>query len=374
MVLWIAVVLRAPSVVRRPRQRGLWLAVATAAAAMTLSLVSGRLVGRTDAFHAVSLLTNLFGVVSASAVLAFVVTATGSGRRYRNALYLTTVGVILALVGVDRLAPVHAEHGVAQMGSCLPGQVYWLMLIAAHLAADSVCAAVCGHYSRRSDNRVTRATLFLFGLGTAFAGMYWIGQALRLALGVDRIAVLLPFCLVLHALLRASAIMIPVVSAARRTVRRIVTVWRLWPLWHDLTSLVPHVVLGRRRSRAAELLRPQGSFSLLEYRKIIEIRDALLVLQEYCPPSAPDRARAHLRTVRTPAVGEDAAVLACVLRHARRAMLDQVSPQAAPVEAVAFSAADLHEEASFLVQVAAAYFAPGVRDFDATEPTVRCHG
>ncbi|MEU9014117.1 MAB_1171c family putative transporter [Streptomyces sp. NPDC048479] len=375
VVLWIAVVLRAPSTVRLPRQRGLWLAVATAAAAMTLSLVTGCLVRRTgESFHVLSLLTNLFGVVSASAVLDFVVTATGSGRRYRNALYFMTVGVILALVVEDRLAPSHAEHGIEHMGSCHPGLAYWLILIGAHLTADAACAAVCGRYSRRSDNRVTRTTLRLFGLGTAFAGLYWIGQGLRLALPVDWVAAVLPFCMVLHALLRASAITIPVVSAARQTVRRIMTIWRLWPLWYDLTSLVPHVVLDRRRSRPAELLRPHGPFSLLQYRKIIEIRDALLVLQGYCRPSVPDRARAYLRTVRTPPVSHDAAVLACVLRQARRAMLDHLPPQPLPVEAAASRTADLHEETSFLVQVAMAYSSPVIRDFDSTEEAVRRDG
>lgn len=36
--LWAAVLLRAPGALRSPQQRGLWLAVATAAAAMTLNL------------------------------------------------------------------------------------------------------------------------------------------------------------------------------------------------------------------------------------------------------------------------------------------------------------------------------------------------
>ncbi|MER7110104.1 MAB_1171c family putative transporter [Streptomyces sp. NPDC000229] len=365
VVLWTVVVLRAPATIRVPRQRALWLAVATAAAAMTLSVLSGLLARRAgDSLHGLSLTTNLLGVVSASAVLDFVVTGTGSRRRYRHALYCTTVVAIGALVVLDRIAPPHSAHTIRGPDDHVPGLAYWTVLIGAHLTADAVCAVVCRRYGHESDSRLARATVYLFGMGTAFAGVFWLGKSVRLVVPADWTAAVLPYCMVLHALLRAAAIAVPLIAAARETAGRVATIWRLWPLWSDLTALVPHVVLVHRRSRLAELLRPQGPFSLLEYRKLIEIRDALLVLQPYCRPSVPGRAREYLRSVRTPGVSTEAAVLACVLHQARRAMLEGAPPRPPSASSSDFRTADLHEETSFLVQVATAYASPAVRQFE----------
>ncbi len=69
--LWIAVGIRARSAVRSPRQHGLWLAVAAAAVAMTLSLdaVERAVFAVTGPTRLVGLGRNLVGVLSAGAVL-----------------------------------------------------------------------------------------------------------------------------------------------------------------------------------------------------------------------------------------------------------------------------------------------------------------
>lgn len=86
VLLWCAVLLRAPSAVRSPEQRGLLLAVATAAAAMTLNLpdVVEAAQRDPDTAHLVGLVRNLIGVLSAGVVLYFVSAAT-RGRRLRLA-------------------------------------------------------------------------------------------------------------------------------------------------------------------------------------------------------------------------------------------------------------------------------------------------
>ncbi|MEV4432371.1 MAB_1171c family putative transporter [Streptomyces sp. NPDC049555] len=366
VVLWIAVVLRAPSSIRRPRQRGLWLAVATAATAMTLSIVPAPLLQRLfGTAEVLGLATNLFGVVSAGAVLDFVMVATGRGRRRRCALYLATAVVIAVLVVLDRTGDAHALHAIHRVGLCHPGPAYWLLLIGTHLTADAACTWVCCHYARRSASRPARRGLWLFGLGTAFSGLYWSGQLLRVTLPVPGIGMLLPYCMVLHGLLRAGAVLVPVVTSVTGAWENVVTVRRLWPLWRDVTELAPHVVLVRRRSRLSELLRPQGSFSLLQYRKVIEIRDALLVLSSHSGPEVPGLAEEYLRTVRTPLVGHGATVLACLVRQARRAALDGLPPGEEPSTVGDFCTADLCEETSFLVEVATAYTSPAVRGFNA---------
>lgn len=81
VILWLAVLLRAPGALRSPQQRGLWLAVATAAAAMTLNLpavVTYATSRDPDYAHTVGLVRNLIGVLSAGAVLYFVAAATAA--------------------------------------------------------------------------------------------------------------------------------------------------------------------------------------------------------------------------------------------------------------------------------------------------------
>ncbi|MFJ8949976.1 hypothetical protein ACIRL3_11015 [Streptomyces sp. NPDC102384] len=97
LLLWIAVVLRSPAGLRSAPQRAVWLAVATAAAAMTLDLPSViAMATRHSEANAVAMLRNVLGILSAGAILYFVAQATADLRRLRPALSL-------AIGSVDRV-------------------------------------------------------------------------------------------------------------------------------------------------------------------------------------------------------------------------------------------------------------------------------
>ncbi|MEU9038032.1 MAB_1171c family putative transporter [Streptomyces sp. NPDC048352] len=372
--LWIAVLLRAPGALRSPEQRGLWLAVATAAAAMTLNLpavVTYALSRELSYAHTVGLVRNLIGVLSAGAVLYFVAAAT-RGRRLQLASWAGTVLWLTTLVALDAAAPEHGTHTIPPAGDPVPSLAYWLVLISAHLIANTVCVGVCWRYGRRSESRALAAGLRLFGLGTALAGVFWFVYLLKALFGSTWAMPALPLMMNLHGLLRAAAILVPTVFALRRALTDTATAWRLWPLWRELVQAVPHVVLSEPRAgRLLELLWPPVPRGLLVYRKVIETRDAILVLGEYVTPGVAELARGHVAGEGVPEQRRTAAALACVLKEARRAKLaglpgQPTQPPALELPAAMQTSAEgggLEDEARFLVDVAQAYASPAAATF-----------
>ncbi|MFE9582079.1 MAB_1171c family putative transporter [Nocardia sp. NPDC006044] len=111
---------------------------------------------------------------------------------------------------------------------------------------------------------------------------------------------------------------------------------RLHPLWHDLTTAVPEVVLPPDREDR------RGSSARL-YRMTVEIRDALLHLKQYVPdPSA--AGTSDLR-----AYARDIAAAARLKRHG--------TPPANPGRAVQFPAGDRTTELSNLLALSRAWVA-----------------
>ncbi|MEU3777583.1 MAB_1171c family putative transporter [Streptomyces sp. NPDC032472] len=373
--LWIAVLLRAPGALRSPQQRGLWLAVATAAAAMTLNLpavVTYAMRDQTYA-HTVGLVRNLIGVLSAGAVVYFVA-ATTRGRTLQLAAWMGTVAWLTVLVVLDMGAPRHGTHTMPPHGDPVPSLAYWLFLIAAHTLANTTCVFLCWRYSRRTESRGLAAGLLLFGLGTALAGLFWIAYLFKALFGSTWAMPALPLMMNLHGLLRAAAILVPTVFALRRSTADIATAWRLWPLWHDLVRAVPHVALTKPRAgRLLELLWPPVPRNLLVYRKIIETRDAILILGEYVAPGIPERARNHIGLSGIPEQRRTAAELACVLKEARAAKIAGLLPGQQPGQASAWElpaavqtageGGGLEDEARFLIDVARAYASPATIAF-----------
>ncbi|MEV1050136.1 MAB_1171c family putative transporter [Streptomyces sp. NPDC049887] len=322
LCLCLAVLLRAAPSLRAADQRGLWLAVTTAGVAMALDLptitrITTELVGTG---HAVDLVKNLTGVVSAGAVLFFVAAPIRS-RRLRVGLCGAIGTILVVLTILDLSVPAHPSHSVIAAAGPSPSFAYWLTLIFTHVVANSVCMIVCCWYSLRTGDRPLATALWLFASGTALAELFWIGRLLRLVLDASWALPYLPLLINLHALLRATAILVPTAVTLAGALADARTVWRLWPLWHDLVDAVPHVVLTKRRIRLLELLWPPIPRRLLSYRKLIEIRDAMLELDHYVPPGLPLLARDHVRPLDLTPVQADAAVLACVMKEARRAKL-----------------------------------------------------
>jgi hypothetical protein len=317
-------------------------------------------VGRTIDFftrdpHLTQLAMHLFGAFSALLVLDFILVVTGSGPP-RARLRIIGAVLLLSLVLLDATAKSHTRELIGPHGVSEPSIEFWLTLIGMHLAADGACLIVCWRYSRLSTSGTSRTSLALFGLGTAFAGLFWIGYLVYLPTRSPWIPPLLSLTIGLHGMLRGASIAVPTLLDTRRFLGQTTTLWHLWPLWRDLVDAVPSVALTRPRNRLGEVLWPQGSRDLIIYRKIVEIRDAILVLCDYLPSNhafascGPDFAGTR---------GEDPDVLAGMLREACRAKLAGEAPSGNRTSLVQPEHVDMAGETQFLLRVAATYRCPG---------------
>lgn len=285
-----AVLSSLPGALRRPRQRLLWGGVALAAVAMVLDLPSLRHISGTHgAPWALPLVRNAAGVLSAGAVLLFVARA-ADRPRLRTAV---RAGAPIALAVLSVLVLAERSRGPTLVDGALRvthSALYWLVLGGIHLAANTACATLCLHHGRRTADRGLGLSLGLFGAGAVCAGVYWAGRvaAVLTPAPLPGEAAALRLVIGLHAVLRGAALLVPLLGATRRAAADAHALWRLWPLWHELVRASPQVVLDRCRSRYAELLAPPSHWRFLTYRKVIETRDAVLVLRDRAGPAALD--------------------------------------------------------------------------------------
>ncbi|MEE1784164.1 hypothetical protein PUR71_14840 [Streptomyces sp. SP17BM10] len=358
LVLWVALLIRCPSVLRSPSQRGVWLAVASATAAMTFNLPSvTALATRMSDAGPVAVVRNVLGVLSAWAVLDFVAQV-ATGIRWLRAVFAVAIcHVVVVLLALDLTAGTHLRISLPATGPPAPSFDYWLALIGTHLTANTVCALMCWRYSGPSAGRSLALSLRLFGLGTAVVGVYWLGYLLRLCFGYPGLMPWLPLLMGLHGLLRAAAILVPTFFTLRRTLADVSTAWRLWPLWHDLVTAVPHVALSKPRHRLLDALWPRVPYQMLAYRRVIETRDAILALNDYAHPSLVPAVRGHMTRAGVPAAELDAAVLAGVIKNARHVKLAGGPAHPAPVDLGGADTRDLEGEQALLLQVARVYAA-----------------
>ncbi|MFE7115215.1 MAB_1171c family putative transporter [Streptomyces sp. NPDC057654] len=365
VVLLAAVLWRLPSVLRRPQERLLWGTMALTAVAMAMDQppIARLLSDGPATLCSVALARNMIGVLSACGVLYFVA-ASGGNRRFKRAVLFAVPFVLAGLVLIAYGVKPPCAEAVPGITGAPRTAGYWVLLGSTHLIADSACAVMCRRYACRSMDRSLRVSLALFGWGAVCAGVFWAGRLVGLITPLGDVVLYLRIALGLHAVLRAAALLVRDLAAVGRAASDARAIWRLWPLWRSLVAAVPHVALKRYRWRGTELLCAPSHWRYLVYRKVIETRDAILVLQDYAHPAALRRARDHVAAAGLPARAARPAVLACVIREAcaaKRANLREGGGQeSADIEV---DRGELAAEIDFLLEVAEAYTSACVKSF-----------
>ncbi|WP_158891142.1 MAB_1171c family putative transporter [Amycolatopsis anabasis] len=353
--MWVVTLVRAPVVVRTPAQRGLWVAVAMSAGAVTIHhpAVVNALFGLVGQTHYVPLAGNLFGILSAFAVMDFVTTAAGIRRRVWL-LFGGAGAVITAMVILDLVAPEHLLHRIPLVGYPSPSPAYWLVAAATHIGVNAACVVVCWRYSRRGDTLVLRIALRLFGVGAGLFGAYWLGNAIVLFTRFAGIPAAAPLIVGCAGLLYATATAIPLVFVLTGRARDLRSFWQLRPIWSELTDAVPQVALTRPSSRARALVLSTRALRLSLYRIVVEIRDAILVLRDYVEP----RQLADIQRAVAGDAGEpdqEPLITAHWLRLAREAKLNGTPAQPHPLNVASLGGANVTTEIEFLRKVAKVY-------------------
>jgi hypothetical protein len=129
---------------------------------------------------------------------------------------------------------------------------------------------------------------------------------------------------------------------------------KLYPLWEDLSEAAPHVRYGRKRHRLHDALDVRSIRDRL-YRRTIEIRDAMLILNGNAPIAVRLRAADHVEDAGLSGQAATTASDACWLRAAREARATGLSRAGNP-EAPTLAGDDLDSEARLLLELSDAYF------------------
>ncbi|PXX54921.1 hypothetical protein DFR70_12262 [Nocardia tenerifensis] len=356
--LWVVAVLRAPGAVRERHQRDLWLAVVLVAVTTTIyeEPVVAWLAQHIGSPRLIDMGRHVCDIGASTVLLHLISRVTN--RRPRTALLLAAaLSVVVALLLLDFAAPPHARSNLPAPE--LPS-AFWATLFGYNLIANVIVATVCLRYWRAAREWPLRWSLLTFGAGTALVCLVWVMFLIyvfqrdtaylrydSLIIGVEEI-------------LRAVGAGLPLVPAMIRYVKNVGAVWQLWPLWAELTAAAPHVALRRNRFRALGMLTAVFAVQLRLYRMVIEIRDAMLVLDDYIAPSVAVRVDAVSRGV--PARLRDAVRIACLMQAAQRAKLSRsVHPQS--LNAAELGGTNFESELAFLLDVTRVRRSAAVRGF-----------
>lgn len=359
--LWGVAVARAPQGIRDREQQPLWFATLMIALAMSTHLepVTAALAHVAPNAHWIDMITHIFGIIDAAAVFWFICGAAGR-HRHTTLVFGAAITVITMLVILDTGAPPHARN-IITPSSTTPSvpDTYWWLFFSFHLVADSICGFVCWSYGRPGTPRLLRYGLRLFGTGMLLADLLWV---LKLAYLQTRSAAIAPLFSPLtgiEALFIAVGVALPVLTQARDRRRGRRSYRALAHLWTDLTTATPDVVLGPTR----HLQRMMIPLQLRLYRRVIEIRDAMIVLRNYATPSALHLAHQHISTPSVPSHLRDAHMTACWLTAALQAKRNGTPPHPQTAHLAGPSTNDLTDEIKHLLQIAEAYKSPTVSSY-----------
>ncbi|WP_329127252.1 hypothetical protein OG727_07080 [Streptomyces caniferus] len=367
LALWLVIALRLPTARRSRQQKMLLLSVIGLAGSITVYLdpVTAALNHTFRFAGSCGLFMNGWGVLSSALILDFVLAA--MSRRRPWLVYGPMVLTIAALIALN--------YTIAPDAGCVTSQAvpwyspFWWLLIAAHLIGTIPCAVLCVRYGRRAgDDRPVRTGLLLLAAGFTSSATFWCVVLAFLLARPAWLGALFPLNIGVTAWLMTAGVCLPLVLTVRRAARDMSALWRLRPLWREVTEAVPHVTLDKPVPRVRAVLGRPRTIRLRLYRQVIEIRDALLVLQDYVTSEAMEAARHHIGAQHLSGEQIEPAVTACWLCTALDARQAAATPRPNQLAPGGPAHDGLRSEADFLLAVLRARALPAVRSF-AVPPT-----
>lgn len=348
VALWIATFLFTATVQRDAVKRALLFAVALKATEITLyrprvqeplyDLFNG---------HLVFVGVHLVSVVAAAAVLYLLITAADLRRLW----WIPAAG---SFVAAATMISIYATAGPSTPTVSVPPEPlplsYWWVLSVFHSLAHLLAVACCWRVaaSRKIDVWPVRLSLVLMGLALLLSCTPWILTFEWLWTGdpawldpIEYIDAVTGWCLALSV-----APLIAVAVRRSRTHRR--TVRLLAPLWRELTALVPDLVFDARPT--------PGRSQYALYRRVVEIRDAMIQLRNYVSPQALRFAVDYVAERSVPVEQVQAAVTACWLAAAKDAKERGADAHAQSADLAGPGGSDVDTESQHLMQISELYF------------------
>ncbi|WP_031074416.1 MAB_1171c family putative transporter [Streptomyces sp. NRRL WC-3742] len=305
LLSWSVVLWRARSALTGGANRSLWGAFAAISVGVSLrpAAVETALADLTGIRDVTLLLKHLAGVLAGYFLLEYVEAVRGryqqAGAARTRLLFATASALALCLLFF--LALPHDYDGAfgidAHYGD--PGVQFYLGVFNTVFAVATARAAVLFWSNRASvppgSPRAGVTCLALAstaGLAYMLYRVYFVlssGDATRLDADGKPIALTDPVCELLPAAMIVLFVLGVAIAPAHVLagyVRDQYALWRLHPLWSDVTAAVPQVVLGTPSGPLRDLLTP-GDRSLDLTHRAFALRDATLILQEDPPGTGP---------------------------------------------------------------------------------------
>ncbi|MGI5213850.1 MAB_1171c family putative transporter [Plantactinospora sp. CA-290183] len=353
--LWVATLLLIAPAVRNRQRRVLWVVIALVAAEITLYRPETQApLYDTVNGHVVFIGVHLVSVVEAVGVL-YLLTAMTKRPRYRLLAVASGAMVAATMIAIyvraDPAAPTVDVPPEVPLG-------YWHLLSIFHTLAHLAALPLCAYAARRAHGAM-RISLVALGVGMLLLCIPW---ALNLGwLLTNNTAWLDPIAPIdaVTGLSFVIAAAPPLLVSLHRRLTYRTAMRRLEPLWHDLVTAVPDVVFSPASTGVA--MPGRARFGL--YRRVVEIRDALLVLRSYATERALEVAQRHVRASGLTGSQAQAAVMACWLTAATAAKDSGEQPQAQVHNLAGPTGDDLDDEVGHLLQVAELHDSPLVRDY-----------
>ncbi|MGP3924215.1 MAB_1171c family putative transporter [Streptomyces sp. 8N616] len=139
------------------------------------------------------------------------------------------------------------------------------------------------------------------------------------------------------------------------------TSWRngnmLYPLWKTLCTALPQIALYPPRSRLVDVLLPQDS-QLRLHRRLVEIRDGLLIMRDWVTSTDLDHIRAVIAEEEVPSDQAEAVITACWLKVALSAHGAGLPNTEQALDLVRRGGSDGESELSWLREVARVWSTP----------------
>ncbi|MGW6984446.1 MAB_1171c family putative transporter [Streptomyces sp. NPDC054932] len=369
LLAWGVVIWRAPSAFSTRANRALWATFVSGAVGLTTRppSIAHALETVTGIGDVTLLIKHLAGVMAASFLLDYV-HAIHKRPHQERASRLRLVFAVTAMVTLTVLFVFCLPHdysgayGIdAHYGH--PGVQAYLAVFYTVYAVSTTQAALLFWSNRRNvPPGPLRAGVTCLAAATANGLLYTVyrvyfilreGDSTTFDADGNPVPLTDPICELLPAVsivLLVLGVSVPPTHTLIRYVRDQYALWRLHPLWADLVTAVPHVVLGTPTGRVRDLFTP-GDRSLDVAHRAFAIRDAALALRDDTPTTAPDSPAADAGTDEDPAATEARWLRLAVQQRARGlpapalpATLDRSSGGRTP-----------REEIAWLLRVAAAY-------------------
>ncbi|MFD5553795.1 MAB_1171c family putative transporter [Streptomyces sp. NPDC127068] len=372
--LWGITIWRAPGAWRNKGKRPLWAAFFVLALEMCFATdPAARWLDRTVGVNSFSaLLKHTAAVIAAAFVLEFLADASASSRLTRTAsgrhplrpgtvVPAVTLGVMITLFAIaerpreaiDLLTAYPHDSLVVAYVLVWTSYFGWAMLTASRLSWQ---------WSRRPGPEHLRRGLRLICIGTSIGIFYAVHRTSMLffaRFGVHPVsaeadAVLNVLLALVPLLLICVGSTMPAYPKVRAAVLRYRNLIKLYPLWDHLSEAAPQIRYGRKRNRLGDALDIRDVRGRL-YRRTIEIRDAMLILNGSAPMSVRLRAADHVEDAGFSGRAATTAAEACWLRASREAHTEGLARASSP-EAPAQAGSDLDSEARLLLELSDAYF------------------